>query len=1051
MDRRTGFTQGVEKPPVAPKPKPILPSSVPKYEPDLEFSQPQIKTVRPAIKPHLFEIHTAAFQPKFQQRFEKPGHFRLLNSSNGFEHRTGKDQALATTPNDFVHDSSSDKPTLKQSYGTVKHNQILTANGSVNFEKLTAQRTQINPGSVHVSSPTDTGLSLKTSESQHVLVNNTHHGHPVAEQNRYLPSVLVPVRKPPPLPVQKSSSSVEQQQKPDIRLKESEVPVKSRRKVFTMNERTLTTYQKQGSATISPRKRVETEKKPFSGWRVFPSEQNQRQELPSTSISENAHRKRPNLKPKVRSFSPGDKLQNDVQKKPSFKIIRDLDLSVKFSRIFSKAEFPVAKDEQSVDEDWQANSSLNELYAKIPQYRTHQVRLQNEVTVFEKLSHPVFTREQSVDGEDVSDGAVENEHLYEDIPDYVNVSMLHSPRTQSQERLLSNNTEDEYGKPNLHDGSTNTNSRQLDETNSPVYEELYSSDECDISSEEEEDDPPNFDKVANQNDSKKSKLFYIAQEIMSSEKVFVDSLKLLHINFRDTVTKASNQAGKPVIEERILNQILFSMPQFFELNSNLLKELTERMANWSEHQTIADVFLTKGPYLKMYSSYICEFDKNVALLDEQYRKNPAFAKVVQQFESSPCCASLAVKHYMLKPVQRLPQYQLLLSEYLKNLDEGSPEFNNAEAALNIVKEVASHANETMKQGDNFQKLMQVQCSLIGHHEIVKPGRVFLKEGTLLKLSKRVMQPQMFFLFNDALLCAMPLQSGQYKLNNEISLAGMKVSKPSQEGYKNELNIESVERSFILFASSPSVRDEWLESISNAIEEYTMKQTTFSPSNKSPEEEDGLDSSTQLGTKAPIWIPDVRTTMCMICTCEFTLTWRRHHCRACGKVVCQACSSNRYPLEYLKNQPARVCDKCFEILLQNNSGTQAPVSAVLSPNTKSFYPRRQKKIPAALKEVSANTDESSMSGYLERMNASKKQWKRLWFVIKNKVLYTYGASEDVAALESLPLLGFSLAEDDTGLAQQFRLFHKNKLFYIFKTEDPYVYNRWIKAVSEAMIL
>lgn len=46
----------------------------------------------------------------------------------------------------------------------------------------------------------------------------------------------------------------------------------------------------------------------------------------------------------------------------------------------------------------------------------------------------------------------------------------------------------------------------------------------------------------------------------------------------------------------------------------------------------------------------------------------------------------------------------------------------------------------------------------------------------------------------------------------------------------------------------------------------------------------------------------------------------------------------------------------------------------------------------LSQVSANTENSSMSGYLNRSKGSKKQWKRLWFVIKNKVLYTYAASE-----------------------------------------------------------
>lgn len=181
----------------------------------------------------------------------------------------------------------------------------------------------------------------------------------------------------------------------------------------------------------------------------------------------------------------------------------------------------------------------------------------------------------------------------------------------------------------------------------------------------------------------------------------------------------------------------------------MLKHLIGLLPWWirNEHSSIADIFLKKGPYLKMYSSYIYEFDKNVALLEEQCKKSPAFAKVVQEFEvmtptqpvlppnaqtsvaklpcvffvlsvsvvecstmrvwvgeyfsslwyvvhmlfikewnaieclhsmcvttpslllsvslfliqSSPCCANLALKHYMLKPIQRLPQYQLLLT------------------------------------------------------------------------------------------------------------------------------------------------------------------------------------------------------------------------------------------------------------------------------------------------------------------------------------------------------------------------------------------------------
>ncbi|XP_041650620.1 FYVE, RhoGEF and PH domain-containing protein 6-like [Cheilinus undulatus] len=761
-------------------------------------------------------------------------------------------------------------------------------------------------------------------------------------------------------------------------------------------------------------------------------------------------------KPRAKSFTAADLVCSDGQKRNSFRKLLDLKLSVK-KLIVKGGQSPdctVNENEQSVDRE--QDGGHEHLKAQ------------------RKFSCPLIGVEQSVDGDEVY---YENMPHYEEISDYMNVGTSATfPQTpvlqttaalqscmyndegiyEEQEPYMSfqKNTEQQCMTPAEYESSVDEEVAPLDEGPSDedilanTSEEEDEGDSCSVSSKGE---PEQVEESMTQSGKKKSKIQHIATEIMTSESVFVDVLKLLHVDFRDVVSQASLQNGKAVIDERLLNQILYYLPQLYELNKDLLRELQERVSKWDDNAQLADIFLKKGPYLKMYSTYIREFDKNVALLEEQSKKNQAFGAVLREFEASPRCANLALKHYLLKPVQRIPQYQLLLTDYLKNLSEDSADYKDTEAALVIVKEVANHANDIMKQGDNFQKLFQVQCSLNGQHEIVQPGRIFLKEGILKKLSRKVMQPRMFFLFNDTLLYTTPVQSGQYKFNNMLSLAGMKVSKPNQEAYQNELTIESVERSFILSASSATERDEWLEAISTAISDYTRKKISFI-SGKPPEEVDLKDcgDGAPLGSKAPIWIPDPRTTMCMICTCEFTLTWRRHHCRACGKVVCQSCSSNKHCLEYLKNQLARVCDQCF-IVLQQQKSEQA-LSAAVSPGGKATFAfsRKQKKIPAALKEVSANTDNSSMSGYLWRSKSNKKQGKRLWFVIKDKVLYTYAASEDVAALESQPLLGFML-KVDSSQKLQFKLYHKNTLYHIFKADDVQTAQRWIDKFKEATVL
>ena len=38
-----------------------------------------------------------------------------------------------------------------------------------------------------------------------------------------------------------------------------------------------------------------------------------------------------------------------------------------------------------------------------------------------------------------------------------------------------------------------------------------------------------------------------------------------------------------------------------------------------------------------------------------------------------------------------------------------------------------------------------------------------------------------------------------------------------------------------------------------------------------------------GAQAPIMVPDKSVTMCQACSAVFSFTFRRHHCRGCGKV------------------------------------------------------------------------------------------------------------------------------------------------------------------------
>ncbi|KAK9304700.1 hypothetical protein QLX08_004104 [Tetragonisca angustula] len=55
-------------------------------------------------------------------------------------------------------------------------------------------------------------------------------------------------------------------------------------------------------------------------------------------------------------------------------------------------------------------------------------------------------------------------------------------------------------------------------------------------------------------------------------------------------------------------------------------------------------------------------------------------------------------------------------------------------------------------------------------------------------------------------------------------------------------------------------------------------------------------------------------LCLECGTKFSLTMRKHHCRHCGRILCNKCSDQDVPIvKFGQNKPVRVCAVCFDVL------------------------------------------------------------------------------------------------------------------------------------------
>jgi cell division control protein 24 len=119
--------------------------------------------------------------------------------------------------------------------------------------------------------------------------------------------------------------------------------------------------------------------------------------------------------------------------------------------------------------------------------------------------------------------------------------------------------------------------------------------------------------------------------------------------------------------------------------------------------------------------------------------------------------------YLIKPVQRICKYPLLLQEMIKNSDKDMPNYTELTEGLAAIKRVADRVNETRRKVENQMLVKDLEKRVKGWHDYATEnfGDLLLHDKFVMS-SNDIEKELMVYLFENIMICCKELQSKKNK-------------------------------------------------------------------------------------------------------------------------------------------------------------------------------------------------------------------------------------------------------------------------------------------------
>ncbi|XP_062407529.1 pleckstrin homology domain-containing family G member 1 isoform X2 [Sardina pilchardus] len=233
----------------------------------------------------------------------------------------------------------------------------------------------------------------------------------------------------------------------------------------------------------------------------------------------------------------------------------------------------------------------------------------------------------------------------------------------------------------------------------------------------------------------------VVQEILDTERTYVQDLRSIAQDYLDCI---SNDPRLLLgVEER--TSLFGNIQEIYRFNSDLLHDLEKCNA---DPVAIAECFVAKSEEFHIYTQYCTNYPRSVAVLTDCMR-NKSVAKFLRERQES-LKHLLPLGSYLLKPVQRILKYHLLLHEIANHLPKDTDMYEVVLEAIDTMQRVAWHINDMKRKHEHAVRLQEIQSLLTNWKgpDLVGYGELVL-EGTF--RIQRAKNERTLFLFDKLLL------------------------------------------------------------------------------------------------------------------------------------------------------------------------------------------------------------------------------------------------------------------------------------------------------------